>query len=261
MMNYVNQILDLPGKVSGKLPRNNWNEVINGSEGSAKSWLAFVYRVLSFTVLVSMLYGVIMGGLDALSAEGSALSKVGSVVATLIYVYAAFPLAQIISDAGEEISSSKSDMVGFVFKDLVLTNIKAVGYFAAMSAFFTAVVGVVSFAVNADVFTYSHSLNLAAGIADLPMAILATFTGLVGLGSVTDIFNGLYSMDLIADSYAGAGWTIEGLISAGMAFVGVIVMLIQLYVSLAVYTFFYGLATTFVAWLRAPYIPLTSQKA
>ena len=51
------------------------------------------------------------------------------------------------------------------------------------------------------------------------MAILATFTGLIGLGSVADIFNGLYGMDLISDSYASAGWTIEGLISAGMAFV------------------------------------------
>ena len=44
-------------------------------------------------------------------------------------------------------------MVGFVFKDLVLTNIKAVSYFAAMSAFFTAVVGVVSFAA---MLTYLH---------------------------------------------------------------------------------------------------------
>ena len=31
----------------------------------------------------------------------------------------------------------------------------------------------------------------------------------------------------MSDTYAGAGWTIEGLVGAGMAFVGVIIMLIN----------------------------------
>jgi len=260
MINYLNQVLDFPDKVNGMLPRNNWNEVINSSEDSAKAWLGFVYKVLAFAVLISMLYGVVMGGIDALSGEGSAMSKVGSAVATLIYIYAAFPLAQIIRNAGDELTASKSDTVGFVFKDLVITNIKVVGYFAAMSAFFTAVVGVVSYVVNADVFTYSHSLNLAAGVADLPMTVLGTFAGMAGLDSIAELFTGLYGMEIMSDAYAGAGWTIEGLVGAGMAFVGVIIMLIQLYVSLAVYRFFYGLADKFVSWVKAPFIPLSGLK-
>lgn len=260
MINYVNQVLDFPDKVNGMLPRNNWNEVISSSEDSAKAWLGFVYKVVAFAVLISMLYGVVTGGIDALSGEGSALSKIGSAVATLIYIYAAFPLAQIIRNAGDELTASKSDTVGFVFKDLVITNIKAVGYFAAMSAFFTAVVGVVSYVVNADVFTYSHSLNLAAGVADLPMTVLGTFAGMVGLDSIAELFTGLYGMEIMSDTYAGAGWTIEGLVGAGMAFVGVIIMLIQLYVSLAVYSFFYGLADKFVSWVKAPFIPLSGLK-
>ena len=84
-----------------------------------------------------------------------------------------------------------------------------------MSAFFTAVVGVVSYVVNADVFTYSHSLNLAAGVADLPMTVLGTFAGMVGLDSIAELFTGLYGMEIMSDAYAGAGWTIEGLVGAG----------------------------------------------
>ena len=67
MIIYVNQVLDFPDKVNGMLPRNNWNEVISGSEDSAKAWLGFVYKVVAFAVLISMLYGVVMGGIEALS--------------------------------------------------------------------------------------------------------------------------------------------------------------------------------------------------
>jgi len=186
------------------------------------------------------------------------MSKVGSVIAMLIYIYAAFPLAQIVRNAGEEIAGSSSSTVGFVFKDLVLANIKAVGYFAAMSAFFSAVVGVVAWLVNADVYTYVHSLNLASGVADLPMAALGMMAGMAGLSEVNDVVMSLYGMDLMSAGYAGGGWSIEGLIGAGMGFVGVIIMLIQLYVSLAVYGFLYGLANTFVNWVKAPYLPFKS---
>lgn len=256
-MDYVNQILDLPSKVNQMLPRNNFNDTLSNSEGSTKGWLGFVYKVLALAVLVSMLYEVITGGIDALS-QGDAMSKVGSVIAMLIYIYAAFPLAQIVRNAGEEIAGSSSGTVGFVFKDLVLANIKAVGYFAAMSAFFSAVVGIVAWLVNADVYTYAHSLNLASGLADLPMAALGMMAGMAGLSEVNDVVMSLYDMDLMSAGYAGGGWSIEGLIGAAMGFVAVIIMLIQLYVSLAVYGFLYGLANTFVNWVKAPYLPFKS---
>ncbi|MGB1185180.1 MAG: hypothetical protein ACPG4S_08445, partial [Schleiferiaceae bacterium] len=99
-----------------------------------------------------------------------------------------------------------------------------------------------------------------AGVADLPMTVLGTFAGMVGLDSIAELFTGLYGMEIMSDAYAGAGWTIEGLVGAGMAFVGVIIMLIQLYVSLSVYSFFYGLADKFVSWVKAPFIPLSGLK-
>jgi hypothetical protein len=258
MMSYVNQILDLPGKVNGMLPMNSCNDTLNNSEGSTKSWLGFVYKVLALAVLINMLYAVITGGFDALGGEGSAMSKVGSVVAMLLYIYAAFPLAQIVRNAGEEIAASTSGTVGFVFKDLVMANIKAVGYFGAMSAFFSALVGVVAWVVNADVYTYSHTLNLASGLAEMPLEVLGSLTAMIGLGEMNEVFNGLYSMNLMDAAYMGGGWSIESLVGAGMAFVAIIMMLLQLYISLAVYSFLYGMAATFVNWVKAPYLPFKS---
>ena len=62
------------------------------------------------------------------------------------------------------------------------------------------------------------------------MTVLGTFAG-GSLDSIAELF-GLYGMEIMSDP-TRVGWTIEGLVGAGMAFVGVIIMLIQLYVSLA----------------------------
>jgi len=42
-------------------------------------------------------------------------------------------------------------------------------------------------------------------------------------------------------------------------YVGVVVILAKLYVVLAFYHFFYGLISSFVAWVQNPYLPFKSK--
>ena len=39
MDKYLNLLLDLPATINQKLPRNNFNEVMDGSENSVKGWV------------------------------------------------------------------------------------------------------------------------------------------------------------------------------------------------------------------------------
>ena len=92
MDKYLNSLLELPATINQMLPRNNLM-VMDGSEKSVKGWVVLC-TVFALVFLVSMLYAVIQTGLDHFGGASS-ISKVGS-GAILLYIYAAFPLAQII---------------------------------------------------------------------------------------------------------------------------------------------------------------------
>jgi hypothetical protein len=260
MENIINQVLDLPAMVNSKLPKNTFNECIDGSENSVKGWVGLIYKAFALVFLLTMLYGVIMGGIESLTGEGDALSKVGSVLSILILIYAAFPLAQIIRNAGDSLASSSSGIISFIFKDVVVTNIRAVGYLTALSAFFGAVVLTVSYVLNAEVFTYGAGLMGGLdSMTAMPMGILEMLLGTIGMGEVSEIISGLYQMDFMGSASGSVqGWTLEGLGALALNYVAVLVMLIQLFISLAVYHFIYGLAETFVNWIKGPYLPFKS---
>ncbi|MDG1684594.1 MAG: hypothetical protein P8H63_00970 [Flavobacteriaceae bacterium] len=261
MDKYLNLLLELPATINQNLPRNNFNEVMDGSEKSVKGWVGLVYKVFALVFLVSMLYAVLQTGLDHLNGGASSISKVGSVLAILLYVYASFPLAQIIRNAGDSLVSSKSGIIDFVFKDIVVVNIRAVGFITALGAFFTAVVMTISFVLNADVFGFSYGVaNELGNIVSFPLEILGMFLAMISLGDLSDLFNQLYSLEFMGGTMASAvdGWTWDGLSSVALSYVSVLVVLIQLFISLAVYHFLYALVTTFVKWIKGPYLPFKS---
>lgn len=70
----------------------------------------------------------------------------------------------------------------------------------------------------------------------------------------------LYSLEFMGGTMASAvdGWTWDGLSSVALSYVSVLVVLIQLFISLAVYHFLYALVTTFVKWIKGPYLPFKS---
>ena len=98
--------------------------MMDNSEGSVSDWTRKICKVAALVVLVGMLVSVFNVGMDAISgAEG--IGKLSAVLCTLILVYAAFPIAQVIRSAGDSLAASKSKMVDFFFKDFVVANIKA----------------------------------------------------------------------------------------------------------------------------------------
>lgn len=258
MDKYLNLLLDLPATINQKLPRNNFNEVMDGSENSVNGWVGLVYKIFALIFLLTMLYAVIQTGIDHLSGGASSMSKVGSVLAILLYVYAAFPLAQIIRNAGDSLASSKSGIIDFVFKDIVVVNIRAVGFITALGAFFTAVVMTISFVLNVDVFGFSYGIIDELGnIVSFPLEILGMLLAMISLHDLSDLFNQLYGLDFMGGTMASAvdGWTWDGLSSVALSYVSVLVVLIQLFISLAVYHFLYALVAAFVSWVKGPYLP------
>jgi hypothetical protein len=57
---------------------------------------------------------------------------------------------------------------------------------------------------------------------------------------------------------AGSAWSLDGFMSVIWEYVGVVVVLAKLYVVLAIYKFFYSIITSFVNWIRNPYLPFKS---
>ena len=116
MEKIINQILDLPQMLNQKLPKNCFNEMMDNSEGSVSDWTGKIFKVGALVVLVGMLMSVVQGGMDAFNgAEG--LGKLSAGLCTLILIYAAFPIAQVVRSAGDSLAASKSKMVDFFFKD------------------------------------------------------------------------------------------------------------------------------------------------
>ena len=125
MDKYINLVLDLPATLNQKLPKNNFNQVMDDSEKSVKDWVGLVYKIFALVFLVTMLYAVLKSGAEYLGGDASGLAKAGSVLSILVFLYASFPLAQIIRNAGDGLAASKSGIVDFVFKDVVVANIRA----------------------------------------------------------------------------------------------------------------------------------------
>ena len=68
MEKILNQILDLPQMVNEKLPKNTFNNIMEGSEGSFGSWARTFYKVGALVVLIGILIAAITGGMDAFNA-------------------------------------------------------------------------------------------------------------------------------------------------------------------------------------------------
>ena len=121
MEKIINLILDFPQMVNQKLPKNCFNEMMDNSEGSVSDWTGKIFRVGALIVLVGMLLSVIKAGGDALnSAEG--VQKLAAALCTVILIYAAFPIAQVVRSAGDSLAASKNSMVDFFFKDFILLS-------------------------------------------------------------------------------------------------------------------------------------------
>mgnify|MGYP001565792626 CR=1 FL=1 len=259
MKNFLNQVLDLPQMINSKLPMNNFNSLVSDSESGIASWVGKFYTVSALVVLVGSIIAVLSpiwsGGM------GEGIDIVGSVLTIIIWVYAAFPISQVIRSAGDSLAESKSGIINFIFKDLAIANIKVLGHVAALVALFGAFAMTLSWVTSINIsgdFATEWISNVDYAYA-LPMAALAELTnGIVGLEFVSNILvNDWSTWD--PTLAAGGAWTWEGLMSVAWEYIGVVVVLAKLYVVLALYHFFYGLISSLVNWVQSPYIPFKSK--
>ena len=252
----LNQILDLPHMVNQKLPKNNFNDMMEGSEGSFGGWAGTFYKVGALVVLLGILIGAITGGMDAInSAEG--LGKGTAAVCMLILIYAAFPIAQTVRSAGDSLAGSKSGIIDFVFRDLIVANIKLAGHAGALVALFGAFCATLGWLLMGTDPNISVAPELFAGIAysvSLPINAAAEFLTMVRLDFVGGVLKDFSAWD-VAGSDA-TGYNIGGLVAVGWEYVQVEIVLAKLYVSLAIYNFLYGLLSSLSSWIKNPSLPI-----
>ena len=256
MEKIINQILDLPQMLNQKLPKNCFNEMMDNSEGSVSDWTGKIFKVGALVVLVGMLVSVITGGMDAVNGADGA-GKVAAGLCTLILIYAAFPIAQVVRSAGDSLAASKSGMVDFVFKDVVVESIKLFGHIAALTALFGAICSLVGWILGSSGMMAGADLHeVFEYLYGLPAAAMTAFMGMLGLGFVDGVIEGFLNWDVTGSE--ASGYTIDGALAVGLEFVQVVIILAKLYVVLAFYHFFWGVLNTFFNWIKSPYLPFKS---
>ena len=258
MEKILNKLLDLPQVVNSKLPGNTFNSWVQDSEGNIPSWVGKFYTVSALVVLLTSLIVILSpiweGGM------GEEMDILAKILYMLIWVYAAFPISQVIRSAGDSLAASKSGTIDFIFKDLALANIKVIGHVAAIVALFGAFAMTLSWATSLNVsgdFATGWVENINYAYA-LPMAATAELANLLNLSFIGDILANDWS-NLELTKASGSSWSWNGLISVAWEYVGVAVVLAKLYVVLAIYKFFYSIISSLVNWLKSPYLPFKSK--
>ena len=261
--NLLNQVLNSPKMVSDKLPWNSWNSCIEDSENSIADWVGKLFQIGAFAFLIAILATVLnpfwddgfFGGFDGNDAE----ETIGMLLGMVLWVYAAFPISEVIKNVGSSISDSKSNIINFIFYEVILAIIKTCGYLLAMVGLFTAIGGLIGFITTLDILSYTSPEGLAAG-ANLGIAALVglieAIPGVDLPGAAASLIEGLSGAAMVPEF--GEAWTMEGAQSVFGGFIAVLVILILLYINLIIYKFVYGLLTTLVNWVKSPYIPFKS---
>ena len=257
MKKRINQLLDLPMMINGKLPWNSWNSCMDDSQGNLAKWTGDFFRVGAFVMVVTSLIASVHG---LMGLEGDALTMVGMVLSTLLWVYAIFPIAQVVRSAGDGLSESKSDTVGLIFHDIPMAIIKVFGTVAALIALFGALAMTFSWLTTVDVSTtYDAGMMdwMGWGYATVASATEA-FMAMFGLEYVGGIITGFYAWTE-GGVMTGGNWDPADLVTVGWNFVGVAVILAQMYVTLALYSFYWNILNTLFNFIKNPYLPFRSK--
>ena len=256
MEKLINQVLDFPTWVNGKLPWNSWNSCMDDSQGNLAKWTGDFFRVGAFVMVVTSLVASIQG---LMGMEGDAMAMVGMVLSTLLWVYAIFPIAQVVRSAGDGLSESKSDTVTFIFHDLIMAIIKVFGTVTAMIALFGALAMSVTWLTTVEIATaYDAGMMVWMNWGyDTVASATEAFMAMFGLEYVGGIITGFY--EWTEGGTMTGNWGFENLVTVGWNFVGVAVILAQMYVTLALYKFYWTILNTLFNFIKNPYLPFRSK--
>jgi hypothetical protein len=192
--------------------------------------------------------------------EGDAMAMVGMVLSTLLWVYAIFPIAQVVRSAGDGLAESKSDTVTFIFHDLIMAIIKVFGTVTAMIALFGALAMSVTWLTTVEIATaYDAGMMVWMNWGyDTVASATEAFMAMFGLEYVGGIITGFYEWTE-GGAMTGGNWDFADLVTVGWNFVGVAVILAQMYVTLALYKFYWTILNTLFNFIKNPYLPFRSK--
>ena len=264
MKKIYHQILDFPQMVNQKVLNAPLNAAVDNfdSQNGVRSYTKSIYQISSIVVFIIMEVAIIHGAMAYFTdATTTGLAKLGSVLTTILLVYSAFPIAHIIRARGESLGASHNGMVGFIFKDLVTTNIRILGEVAAVGAFIGASCFTLSFVFDSNLYNAITEVPLSgiSGVAGLPMEGLTNLFSALKLDYLTSVLNGFasYKMSGTQSFTSDMLWNINDLLLVGGAFVNAALVLVGLYVNLAIYHFLYSIVSNFIKWIQSPSIPIS----
>ncbi|MEJ6775898.1 MAG: hypothetical protein QNK85_01065 [Crocinitomicaceae bacterium] len=254
----TNQLLDSPKIISEKLPWNNWTSCVEDSENRIAGWIGKVFQVLALASCIMILFGTLekLWENSGKMWQGETEAIISAVLSILLWTCAAFPIAQIIRNIGDSLGSSKSNTIGLVFLDLPVAMIKMAGYILAMMGLFVAISALLSFITTLNIVNaMGMDLLVLTEMGSMGTAILFGLLNDLGMTQFGEMMT-----DMMAGPNMGYGgaWTVAGAIGVFGSFISIVVILVNLYINVMVYQFLYGLASTLVKWLKAPYLPFKS---
>ena len=259
---YLDQVMDLPKMVNEKLPMNHWNSCMNDSEKGIPGWIHTILKIGALAFVLGGLWSVLKGFenigdvFDVGAAEG-----IGFILGSLFWIYVLFPVSNVIRGFGEEIGSSSSNMVEFLFKDIPVAVIRAAGYIAALIGLFVALSMTFQWLTSISLGDSSYWGDIGAminGFTEMSNLAIVVISGALEFDfmEMMEMFDGLGG-----GMMAYIDWfDFESLPIVIGAYLQVIVTLILLFVNIIIYKWLYTLATTFVNWISGPYLPFKTLK-
>jgi hypothetical protein len=237
---------------------NTINSTLNNVEGNPGKWVGLSYQVASIIFLLCAVYNFI----DPFIHEGlkdlKGKESTGLILASIIWLYAAFPMTQVIRNTGESLSSSNNSILVFIFKDFILANIRMVGQLMAISALFLAVTILIHRGadIKMDYVNSSLDTSLLDWISAIPLTAASDFAYFFGFENLSETM--LDGMKTWKISHDGHFLSMSGLVEIGYAFCSVLLVLLNMYISIAIYSGLYGLGATFLNFIKNPYWPVKS---
>ncbi len=245
-------------KVNSILQVDKVNSSVNDAEGNVNIWLGMIYDLAALIFVACAVYNFIQPFTDNILEGADGKQSAGYVISAIIWLYAALPLTNVIRNAGASIKNSSNSIVVFMFKDFILANIKMIGQMLAIAALFTATCGLINWIADipTSVAESSMDLGVVSWMSEVPKAALMNFAEFLGFESaVSEIMGGMASWDLAT---AGEPQTLAGFIKVCYLFASAILILINVYIAIAIYSVLFGLAEAFMNWVKNPYLPMKS---
>ena len=253
----TNQLLDSPKMISDKLPWNSWTSCIENSENRVAEWLGKIFSITAFIILLTLLWSTLeplWANNGAFWGNADTAAMIGAIISILLWACAAFPIAMIIRNTSDGLSASKSNIINLIFLDLPVALIKLAGYVLAMVGLFAAVSALLSFITTLNISNgLGKDFSDLAGIGTMGTTILFEIMENIGMGDFSRMMAEWMHPNL--DMSGGDAWTVAGVMGVFGAFIAVLITLVNLYINVVVYQFLYGLASTLVKWVKAPYLP------